>query len=216
MSYYFFMVTPPEETVERAWRRGSQVGRYKSVDDLLAHNVEAFTGMQNMLFVRTLDPNRRIHYELLDNDVPRGDTPLTIAFGWSGEMNVLDLKCMLNIERYRKINVDAKGPAEVYPDQLTMAARNNTSFLSRCIESYPRLNFADRATGCIYARYIEGRLEWLDHDALTRVVANAEVRAILHAAAPDLLKNSAPRCRTGPEFLQHDRYHTIGRWGSET
>jgi hypothetical protein len=215
MSYYFFMVTPPEVTVERAWRRGLQVGRYKAVDDLLAHNVEAFTGMQSMLFARTLDPNRRIHYELLDNDVPPGDAPLTIAFGWSGEMNVLDLKCMLDIERYRKINVNAKRPAEVYPDQLTMTVRNNMRFLSRCIESYPRVNFADRATGRIYARYIAGRLEWLDRDALTRVIANIEVRAILHAAAPDLFGKSVPHCRTGPEFLQHDRYHTIGRWGSE-
>jgi len=43
--YMFFMITPPEMTVERAWKRGLKFGRYKAVDDLLAHNVEAFTGM---------------------------------------------------------------------------------------------------------------------------------------------------------------------------
>ena len=32
-------------TVELAKKRGLQVGRYKAVDDLLAHNVEAYTGM---------------------------------------------------------------------------------------------------------------------------------------------------------------------------
>jgi hypothetical protein len=32
--YMFFMVTPPEETIERAWKRGLQFGRYKAVDDL--------------------------------------------------------------------------------------------------------------------------------------------------------------------------------------
>jgi hypothetical protein len=37
--YMFFMITPPEATVERAWTRGEQFGRYKAVDDLLAHNV---------------------------------------------------------------------------------------------------------------------------------------------------------------------------------
>jgi len=42
--YMFFMITPPEMTVERAWKRGLQVGRYKAVEDLLAHNVEAYTG----------------------------------------------------------------------------------------------------------------------------------------------------------------------------
>ena len=29
------------------------------------------------------------HYELLDKDVPRGEVPLTAAFGWTGEMNLL-------------------------------------------------------------------------------------------------------------------------------
>jgi len=43
--YLFFMVTHPKHTVERAWKRGNQTGRYKAVDDLLFHNVEAFTGM---------------------------------------------------------------------------------------------------------------------------------------------------------------------------
>jgi hypothetical protein len=36
----FFIITPPEMTVERAWTRGLKVGRYKAVEDLLAHNVE--------------------------------------------------------------------------------------------------------------------------------------------------------------------------------
>jgi hypothetical protein len=62
---YFFMITPPHETVERAWRRGLEVGRYKAVDDLLAHNVEAFTGMQKILFGRALVPNDCLHYEFL-------------------------------------------------------------------------------------------------------------------------------------------------------
>jgi hypothetical protein len=210
---YVFMVTPPEETVERAWRRGLQIGRYKALDDLLAHNIEAFTGMQNMLFGRTLDPKLRIHYELLDNNVPRGDAPLTIAFGWSGEMNVLDLKSMIDIERYRKINVNATSPAEVYPDQLQMSVENNTAFLTSCFKKYPHLNLADRHTGQIYASYVAGRLEWLDRDALTRVTANVEAKAILEAAAPDIFKGLAPQSRTGPRLLQRSGCRTIGRWG---
>ncbi len=47
--YMFFMITPPHETVERAWRRGLEVGRYKAVDDTLAHNVEAYAGMPEPL-----------------------------------------------------------------------------------------------------------------------------------------------------------------------
>ncbi|MFZ2077774.1 MAG: hypothetical protein WAV38_14200 [Xanthobacteraceae bacterium] len=43
--YMFFMMTPPQMTVERAWTRGVEVGRYKAVEDILAQNVEAFSGM---------------------------------------------------------------------------------------------------------------------------------------------------------------------------
>ncbi|MGZ8263990.1 MAG: hypothetical protein ACXW2I_07290 [Burkholderiales bacterium] len=46
--YLFFMITPPGELVERAWRRGLEVGRYKAVDDTLAHGVEAYSGMPQL------------------------------------------------------------------------------------------------------------------------------------------------------------------------
>ena len=41
---HVFVITPPHETVERAWRRGLTTQRYKAVDDLLYHNIEAYTG----------------------------------------------------------------------------------------------------------------------------------------------------------------------------
>jgi hypothetical protein len=206
------MVTPPEETVERAWQRGLEVGRYKAVDDLLAHNVEAYTGMQNILFGRALDLKVSVHYEFLDNSVPRGEVPLTAAFGWSGEMNILDAKCMLNLERYRRININAKGPEEVYPEQKAMIAENNVEFLIRCDRKFPQVNFADRDTGRIYAHFEAGQLQWADPDALASAGADVEVRAALHAVAPGILKG-APCPRTAPEFLQPSRFHTIGRWG---
>ena len=34
--YLFFLVTPPQETVVRAWTRGLETGRFKAVDDLLS------------------------------------------------------------------------------------------------------------------------------------------------------------------------------------
>ena len=43
--YLFFMITPPESLVERAWNRGLEFGRYKAVDDTLAHSIEAYSGM---------------------------------------------------------------------------------------------------------------------------------------------------------------------------
>ena len=108
--YMFFMITPPEMTVERAWERGLKVGRYKAVDDLLAHNVEAYSGMPELFFTWALDPRRRVHYEFLDNSVAEGRPPRTVAFGWNREMTILSIKSMLDIERFRKINSAHIGP----------------------------------------------------------------------------------------------------------
>ena len=46
--FLFFAITPPPATVERAWQRGLTTARYKAVDDLLYHNIEAFTGIPEL------------------------------------------------------------------------------------------------------------------------------------------------------------------------
>ena len=47
--YLTFIITPPESLVVRAWNRGLEVGRYKAVDDTLAHAIEAYAGMPRAL-----------------------------------------------------------------------------------------------------------------------------------------------------------------------
>ena len=210
---YVFMITPPHETVERAWRRGLEVGRYKAVDDLLAHDVKAFTGMQDILFGRAVTANDCLHYEFLDNDVPRGEAPLTVAFGWGGEMNVLDVRRMLDVCRYCKINVNANGPSEVYPDELAMSPERNATFLGSCIRKFPKVNFADRATGRIYAHFGAGRLGWADPEALERALREPEAQSALSVVAPSLLNTSDVRRKGEPAFLARDRFPTLGRWG---
>ena len=155
--HFIFMVTPPEETVERAWKRGLEVGRYKPVFDLLAHNVETYSGIPAFFFARVFDTNHAIHYEFLDNDVPAGAQPLTIAFGSNAEMHVLDVKGMLDIDRYRHINVNATNPSEVYFNQAIVTSRERIRFLARCVARFHRLIFADRATGCEWALVESGR-----------------------------------------------------------
>lgn len=216
--YMFFMVTPPHETVERSWKRGLEVGRYKAVDDLLAHNVEAYTGMPQLFFTWALRAGKRVHYEFLDNSVAFGERPRSIAFGWDEEMNVLDVKCMLDIDRYRKINVNAKHPEELYLDSGAMAPHNNTQFLAQCARRLAAINFAERETGRIYARLEAGKLAWCDPDAASRAMRDADTRAGLLAVAPDL---PADMARAGiPRGAVHvipaARYHTVGRWGEAT
>ncbi|MGF2049571.1 hypothetical protein ACQUET_12845, partial [Lactococcus lactis] len=90
------------------------------------------------------------------NSVPRDCRPRTVAFGWNGEMTILDPGRLLDIERFRRINVGANAPVEVYPGPDAMAPAGNTGFLRQCARQMRRLCFAEAATGRVYARF-EGR-----------------------------------------------------------
>ena len=70
--YMYFIVTPPEATVERGWERGLTRGRYKAVEDFLGHCVEAYAGMPKLLFKWLANKKPRYFFEFLDNSVPKG------------------------------------------------------------------------------------------------------------------------------------------------
>jgi hypothetical protein len=214
--YLFFMITPPEAIVERAWQRGLEVGRYKAVDDLLAHNIEAYAGMPELFFTWALRADKDVHYEFLDNTVPFGERPRTVAFGWNGEMNVLDVKSLLDVERFRRVNVNAKSAGELYDDRDALAPERNAGFLVECAKRLPRLNFAEQASGRIYLRLTAGSPSWADAAALHAALADAETRAGIAAIVPDIARRTIAGSGT-PMFLAQqlgaDRIHTLGQWG---
>jgi hypothetical protein len=208
--YMFFMITLPAATVERAWVRGQQVGRYKAVDDLLAHNVEAYTGMPRLFFTWAAKQDKTVHYEFLDNDVPEGERPRTAAFGTNGEMYILDIKRLLDVERFRKINVDARQADAVYPDAEAMAPERNLGFLLECARRIPAINLVERDSGRIYARVEGGRLSWADAALFEHAFEECDARAGLLALAPQGVPD---RCGRDPPTALAERVHTLGRWG---
>ncbi|GGY02117.1 hypothetical protein GCM10007160_32590 [Litchfieldella qijiaojingensis] len=155
--YIYFIVTPPEATVERGWNRGLTRGRYKAVEDFLGHCVEAYNGMPKLFFKWLDSRNPRFKYFFLDNDVPKHTRPATIAYGTREELNVLKPTGLVNIDRYKKINTLAKCPAEVYPGGDTLALHRNCEFLKQCIAKVPVVNFIDEASGKVYLRATAGR-----------------------------------------------------------
>jgi hypothetical protein len=209
--YMFFMITPPEMTVERAWTRGLKLGRYKAVDDLLAHNVEAYAGMPELFFTWALIAGKRVHYEFLDNSVAEGQPPRTVAFGWNGEMTILDVKSMIDIERFRKINIQAHGAADVYA-KMDLSPQSNVDFLKRCVRWIPVINFADYDTGQVYARLERGHWVWRDEARFNRALEDPEASAGLRAVAPNVCASPS-----GPEQRRTDvaseKMHTLGGWG---
>ena len=217
--YLFFMITPPESLVERAWKRGLEVGRYKAVDDILAHNVEAYAGMPEIFFTWALRADKEVHCEFLDNTVPFGERPLTIAFGWNGELNVLDVRAMLNMQGFRKVNVDATGPADLYRDRDALAPQNNTGFLVSCARRLPTLNFANQTTGLIYLRVAAGTPVWADTAALRAAMMDPDTRIGILAVAPTVEAGTIPEPGRPTHLASHigaERIHTLGRWGTSS
>ena len=191
--YMFFVITPPASLVERAWNRGLEIGRYKAVDDTLAHSVEAYSGMPELFFTWVGRPGKRVHVEFLDNSVRQRERPRTVAFGLDDEFNVLDVGCLLDIERYRKVNVDATGPELLFADATILAPEQNAAFLVQCVTRLRVVNFADQATGRIYLRLVAGAPAWADREALATATQDPDTRAGLMAAAPPCSTGNCPR-----------------------
>lgn len=225
--YLFFMVTPPAATVERAWFRGLQVGRYKAVDDLLYHNVEAYTGMPDLFLTWARSANKRVNFEFLDNSVPQGARPKTIAFGRNGDMRVLDVTGMLNIARFKKVNIAAKKPEAVF-DGAALGAGDNVAFLRRCAQHLKTLTFCDQATGRPYARVEAGAPVWVDPEGLAQAQQNTDVATALSAigvtpgVSPSAQTPDWPGAETpggdgaradARENAGEDAMETVGAWG---
>jgi hypothetical protein len=210
--FMFFMITPPEATIERAWTRGEQFGRYKAVDDLLAHNVEAYSGIPGLFFTWVLRQDKRVHFEFLDNSVAEGHRPRTVAFGLNGQMTILDLTCLLNIDRYRNVNIEAQTPAAIYASPLSRYAKKNPEFLKQCLRRIPGVVFAEQQTGQIYARIVNGKLTHWNRRIYERAVRDDDTRAAFESIA-------GPGQPESSSSLGHDdrvelnQSLTLGQWG---
>jgi len=220
--YLFCVITPPAALVERAWNRGLAVGRYKAVDDTLAHSVEAYSGIPQLFFTWVQRNDKQVHFEFLDNSVPQGEDPLTVAFGWNDVLNVLDIKCMLDVERFRKVNIGATTAAGLFADQQLLEPQRNSGFLCDCVRTFRNCNFADQRSGRIYLKLLCGSISWMDPEALAQAISDADTRAGLQAVAPGELQDAAaeppaPSAPVTPIFLARDeRLRTVGRWGLES
>ncbi len=202
--YLFFLVTPPAALVERAWNRGLDVGRYKAVDDTLAHAVEAYAGMPELFFTWIRRRDKRVHFEFLDNTVARGQPPRTAAFGWNDVLNVLDATCLVDIERFRKLDIDARAPDELYPRGDELDPSRNLAILERCVREFREVNFAEQATGRVYLRLVDGAVDWIESPP-------PEMAALLARVLPP-----GPHAQGAPAravyLADGERAHTVGTW----
>ena len=185
--YMYFIVTPPEATVERGWLRGIERGRYKAVEDYLGHCVEAYAGMPKLLFKWLANEKPRYSFKFLDNSVPKGTLPKMIARGTQGWMQIFDPAPLIDIERYKRINILATTSEQVAarPDDLTV--EKNLGFLRQCIERIEKIEFADAGSESSYLSIRSGKFEIVDQQLFKLKLSDATLREIMFELAPDLL-----------------------------
>jgi hypothetical protein len=157
--YMYFVITPPEATVERGWKRGLERGRYKSVEDFLGHSIEAYEGIPKLLFKWLSHNQPKFIFEFLDNDVPIDNFPLLIANGSQGSLNIFDPMGFVNIERYQKINIKATTPDEVYSDAHKFVVERNLEFLKLCLSKIESVHFIDSTSNTTYLSSNKGYLK---------------------------------------------------------
>ena len=182
--YMYFVITAPEETVERGWTRGQARGRYKSVEDFLGHSVEAYEGIPKLLFKWLSNSQPNFFFEFLDNDVPINQYPLLIAKGTHGCMDIFDPMGFINIERYQKINVMATTPDEVYSDTENFLVNKNLKFLKLCISKIETIRFIDPKTDTIYLSANHGQLKVEDSDTLATFSAPPDYQLLFEHLLP--------------------------------
>lgn len=182
--YMYFLVTPPEQTVERGWLRALERGRYKAVEDFLGHSVEAYSGMPKILFKWLAQRRPLFRYFFLDNRVAKGTFPLTFAYGEQDWLKIRDPLPFVNIERYQKIDTYATSPADVYPAADLLAVERNLDFLKECLRRIPRVEFVAPEDEQTYLRFSSGRCDILDVAGLARAMQEDETATLFRCLLP--------------------------------
>ncbi len=206
--FMFFVITPPAETVERAWTRGIETGRYKAVDDLLYHNIEAYTGMPHLFFNWVKKDRQKMHFEFLDNSIPHGSLPRSVAFGWNDKITILDMHCMRQMNVFQKINVSAKRPEDV------LIKTNDTpdDVMVDCIRRIKDVTFVDSDTLKIMGHTRNGKCDYEVGNFFRKSSIDVEYAIPLaetsESASPEIQGASGPVLD-----FEYERTFTVGSWG---
>ena len=117
---------------------------------------------------------------------------------------------MLDIERFRKIDIGAQKPEEIYAHE-NLAPEYNVDFLKRCARWISAINFADYGTGRVYARLQRGKWVWRDEARFAAMLKDPDARAGLLAVAPKAYQAAGAQA---PDVdLAQEKAHTLGAWG---
>ncbi len=184
--YMYFIVTPPEATVERGWQRGLERGRYKAVEDYLGHCKEAYEGMPKLLFKWLAIEKPHYSFKFIDNSVPKGTDPKMIARGSQGWMQIFDPERFIDIERFKRINVLATRPEEVAASPEELMVENNLGFLRQCVNRIESIEFIDTESDQAYLSIRSGQFQIVDQPLFNHKLTDPTLCKIVNEIAPGL------------------------------
>jgi hypothetical protein len=69
---------------------------------------------------------------------------------------------LVDVERFRRIDVNARSREALFPDAGALAPERNEGFLQECIRRFPLVRFADRATQRIHREIENGQERAVD------------------------------------------------------
>jgi len=179
--HMYFVITPPEATVDRGWLRGLDRGRYKSVEDFLGHSVEAYEGMPRLFFKWMAYDKPDFKYHFVDNQVPKGTRPRLVAYGDQKLMTVIDPLLLVNIMRYQHINIHAQIPEQVYQDPAAQSISDNCQFLLQCIATLPQVDFIVAQDASAYVQFLSGKARIIDNDCLQQQCQQPQLQQVFIA-----------------------------------
>jgi hypothetical protein len=127
-------------------------------------------------------------------------------------MYILDIKCMLDVDRYQNINIEARTPEAVYAAPSSMTTTKNGEFLKQCVRCIPSIDFVCYRTGQIYARVESGNLTWWNRDIFEQAVPSPDVRAAFEVIVIPP-RGASLGSRGFPDRLDPRVMLTLGQWG---
>ena len=209
--YMFFMITPPEATVERAWKRGRDgralQGRRRSAGAQYRSLSPACLGCSSAgRQART----SRCTTSSWTTACRKGAGRAPLHSGSNGVMTVLDVERLIDIERFKTIDVEARTPAGVYPDSAQLEPHRNVAFLQACVRRIPHIVFADQSTGQAYAVIEAGKLTAWDRAIFERAIAEPSTRAAFEALVRPPAADVAGFA--GGESVARRGERTLGAW----
>jgi hypothetical protein len=107
-------------------------------------------------------------------------------------MQIYQLRSLIDIERFQRINVLATRPEDVAAPAEQLQVANNLGFFKQCIKRFALIEFINQDE-CCFLTIRNGSFEVCDVALLKLNLADDSLREMLAQLAPHLLSESSPR-----------------------